>query len=189
MLSTDPARCAAHLDMTRLLAILAEHSERPRYTFMVLNLIAQAARPDGSAGPLVVHDGAPVLLRDWLCDALTPMAARNPRRRALADRVRRDLAQTGDLPDDPAARTAAIDCEVRARTRSTGKTAISRAVTELVAAGLLSRHYQGYCIDHENRGAQRHAVYTLGKAVRQVLGSNRQVPAAPAAVRQHELAL
>ena len=54
-----------------------------------------------------------------------------------------------------------IDDEVRQRVRASAKTNLSRIVSELVAAGLLSRHYQGHCVDHQNRGAQRHVIYTL----------------------------
>ena len=32
---------------------------------------------------------------------------------------------------------------------------------ELVSAGLLRRHYAGWCKDHANRGGGRHAVYTV----------------------------
>jgi hypothetical protein len=34
---------------------------------------------------------------------------------------------------------------------------------------LVHRHYQGYHVDHENRGAQREAVYTLLPGVRAAL--------------------
>jgi predicted transcriptional regulator len=61
------------------------------------------------------------------------------------------------------------DAEVRERVRASGMTSISRAVSELVRAGLLKRHYQGYRVDHENRGAQRQAVYTIPPFVRGAL--------------------
>jgi hypothetical protein len=131
---------------------------------MLLNLIAQAARTDGSAGPLVAYKGELVALRDWLSDALTPMARRDPRRVALADRVRAELSKAGLLSDDPDCAELAIEDEVRDRVRASGKTNLSRAVSELVRAGLLQRHYQGYRVDHPNRGAQRQAVYTLAGA-------------------------
>ena len=44
-----------------LLDQLAHASTRPRYAFMVLGLIAELARPDGSAGPIVMCNGSPVL--------------------------------------------------------------------------------------------------------------------------------
>ena len=64
----------------------------------------------------------------------------------------------------------AVDMELRDRIRVSGMTSVSRAVSELVQAGLLKRHYQGYRVDHENRGAQRQAVYTVPPAVRMALG-------------------
>lgn len=157
------------LDMPGLLDILAHSSARPRYAFMVLNLIAQAAGSNGRAGPFVVHEGKRVSMRDWLCDALTPMGSRDPRRLALLDRVRQDLEGEGSLPSDPDEAERAIDAEVRSRVRTSGKTNISRAVSELVRAGLISRHYQGYWIDHHNRGGHRQAVYTLSPVARTLL--------------------
>ena len=132
------------LDMPGLLEVLAHSSARPRYAFMVLNLIAKAAGPNGSAGPLIKNEGAHVTVRDWLCDALTPMGHRDPRRQALQERVRDELEGEGVLPADPAEAKRAIDSEVRSRVRVSGKTNVSRAVSDLVRAGLLFRHYQGY---------------------------------------------
>jgi hypothetical protein len=70
-----------------------------------------------------------------------------------------------------------IEEEVQQRARLAGKTNLSRAVSELVAADLLRRHYQGYRVNHHNRGAQRQAVYTLIGAARLLLG--RSAPPAP----------
>jgi hypothetical protein len=154
---------------------------------MLLNLIAQVARPDGSAGPTIVENGTLVLLRDWLCDALTPMGQRDPRRLTLEQRVREDLAHTGKLPSSPDCATQMIQDEVRARLRSSGKTNVSRAVSELVNAGLLKRHYQGYRVDHHNRGARRQAVYTLAATARGLINGTFTEPSPPP--RQIELAL
>lgn len=52
------------LDLPALLERLAEVSERPRYTFMVLNLIARAAGSSNSAGPCVHDAGKRVPVRD-----------------------------------------------------------------------------------------------------------------------------
>src|SRR3546814_18623895 len=57
------------IDMPSMMEALAQNSARPRYAFMVLNLIASIAGPDGRAGPPVVPDGSPATIRDWLCDA------------------------------------------------------------------------------------------------------------------------
>lgn len=142
---------------------------------MLLNLIAQVAGPDGRAGPWIKVESHLVSLRDWLCDALTPMAQRGPRATILADRVRSDLEERGLLPEGEAARDWAVSEEVRNRIRTAGKSNLSRAVSELVSAGLLRRHYQGYRVHHQNRGAQRHAVYTLAGEAR-LLVSRSDVP-------------
>lgn len=170
-----------------LLEQLAQISRRPRYAFMLLNLIAQVAKTGGRAGPLVVEGNVATPLRDWLCDALTPMGGRDPKRLALTERVERELRRGGRLPNDAAQAARMIDEEVRDRVRASGKTNLSRAVTELVNAGLLKRHYQGYCVDHLNRGAQRQAVYTLaGKALCLLVSD---ASARPKATRQGELPL
>lgn len=177
-------------DLSTLLERVAQVSTRPRYAFMLLTLIAEVAAPDGSAGPLVRQGRALVSLRDWLSDALTPMGHRDPRRQALAERVRSELILAGKLPQDPAAAAAAVEAELRERVRASGKTNLSRAVSELVGAGLLRRHYQGYAVDHHNRGAQRQAVYTLTGLARTLIAT--RAPAARSArtaAVQGELAL
>jgi hypothetical protein len=148
-------------DMAALLDCLAGVSTRPRYAFMVLGLIAQVAGPDGVAGPYVMTSAGPLPLRDWLCDGLAPMGQRDPRRAALAERVREGLRRDGLLPAEPAARDRVIEAELRERVRISGKTNLSRAISELVSAGLIRRHYKGFAVDHINRGAQRMVVYAL----------------------------
>lgn len=157
----EPAPGHGMSDKALLLEQLARASERPRYAFMLLNLIADVASGDGAAGPFVLRGNLSVGLRDWLCDALTPMGRRDPKRQALAARVRAEFERGGQLPEDPLEASRLVDLEVRDRVRASGKTNLSRAVTELVNAGLLKRHYQGFRVDHLNRGAQRQAVYTL----------------------------
>lgn len=158
------------LDLPAVLERLAEVSSRPRYTFMVLNLIARAAGSSDSAGPYVREGGQAIPVRDWLSDALIPMAQRDARRRAVVEQVRADLARKGALPVDPAQAEQAVASELRDRLRHSGRTNVSRAVSDLVRAGLIRRHYQGYCVDHENRGAQREAVYTIIPSVKRALG-------------------
>src|SRR3546814_15698158 len=88
-----------------------------------------------------------------------------------------------DLPEKRRGENAE---EMRARIRTAGKGNLSRAVSELMNAGLLRRHYQGYRVDHRNRGGQRHAVYTLiGDALRLVPG----ISSTPNLPVQGELAL
>lgn len=148
---------------------IAEHSARPRYTFMVLDLIARAARPNGQAGPLVREGEALVPIREWLAETIAPSGARYHHRRATTEKIRAALDAKGALPEDPAEAERVVDAHVSERVRETGMTAISRAVSELVRAGLIKRHYQGCWVDHENRGAQRHAVYTVMDEVRAAL--------------------
>lgn len=176
-------------DMSGLLDLLARSTSRPRYAFMLLNLIADRARPDGSAGPLIAEARGAVPIRDWLSDALTPMGQRDPRRLALAHRVRDELAAAGKLPEDEGDAARLIEDEVRLRVRAAGKTNLSRTVSELVKAGLLRRHYQGYRVDHHNRGAQRQAVYTLAGAARGLLGRGAPAPVAAQAARPRQAVL
>lgn len=157
-LAAAPAR---PLGLPALLERLAGISNRPRYAFMVLNLIARAAAANGNAGPYVREGEALVPIRDWLSDALAPMAQRDPRRLALTAAIRDQLAAADALPLDDAEAERAVDAEVRDRVRRSARTNVSHAVSELVRAGLVKRHYAGYRVDHHNRGAQRQAVYVL----------------------------
>lgn len=174
-------------DLSLLLDQLSQCCSRPRYAYMLLTLIADVARPDGSAGPLVRMANGPVTLRDWLCDALTPMGHRDPRRAALIERVQEDLRKSGQLLGDPVADQQVIVEEVRARVRASGKTNLSRAASELVKAGLLKRHYQGYRVDHLNRGAQRQAVYTLSGRARVLVNRGKSIGKPIEAARQGDL--
>ncbi|MBI0533056.1 hypothetical protein [Sphingomonas sp. TX0522] len=166
--SERPAR-TRELDVPAILDRLTAVCERPRYNFMVLNLIAQASAATGSAGPFVRMDGQRITIRDWLCDAMAPVARRDPRRLAFAEKVRSELIACGRLPQDPDCADAVIAEAVRQRIRRSGRTNVSRAVSELVRAGFVRRHYQGYRVDHHNRGAQRHAVYTITEETRRGL--------------------
>lgn len=161
-----PQAAAVTTGLPDIVRVIAEHSARPRYTFMVLDLIARIARPNGEAGPLVRDGQALVPIREWLAATIALSSTRNHQRRDTAAKVRASLAAAGELPADPAEAERIVDAQVSERIRDTGMTAISRAVSELVRAGLIQRHYQGYLVDHENRGAQRHAVYTVTPAVR-----------------------
>jgi hypothetical protein len=146
---------------------------------MLLNLIAEVADAKGSAGPYVSHPSGTVLLRDWLCDALVPMAHRDAKRRALTVKISEELGRSGQTMTGDARAQAAVEDEVRTRVRAAGKANLSRAVTELVKAGLLERHYEGYRVDHKNRGAQRTAVYTLAGSARTLLGNHSHVGRSP----------
>lgn len=149
----------AAIDMSEILTKVAKVSRRPRYTLMVLNLLSEAAGNSGEAGPFVSIRGTRMTVREWLADALTTMADRDHRRRALEQRVREELA--GTLPDDEDAAQAAVDEEVRARARASGQSNVSRAVSDLVRCGFVRRRYAGWCRDHVRHGGQRHAVYIV----------------------------
>lgn len=161
------------LDMPGILARLTEVCERPRYSFMVLNLIAQVSARTGSAGPYVRKGDSRVPVRDWLSDALAPVACRDPRRLAIAGKVRKELEEQNALPDDDTAADKLVEELVRKRIRLSGRTHVSRAVSELVRAGLVRRRYQGYRVDHHNRGAQRQVVYSVTEEARRALGAGR----------------
>jgi hypothetical protein len=167
-------------EMAALLDMLAHASTRPRYAFMVLSLIAEVANGDGEAGPFVKRDRQQHTLRDWLCDSLAPMGGRDPRRMALAARVEADLQAAGTLPKDACQSAAMVEQELRDRIRASGKTNLSRAVSELVGAGLLRRYYAGYAVDHANRGGQRNAVYVLQGLARCLLPRHNAPRAVPA---------
>jgi hypothetical protein len=161
---------AAPFDMPDLIERIADVSSRPRYAFMVLNLIAKVAGGNsGSAGPYVLEESRRVPLRDWLCDSLVAMAKRDPRRLAIVAEVRDALAADADLPRDPDELARLVDDKVKERVRRSGRSNVSRAVSDLVRAGLVRRHYQGYRVDHHNRGAQREAVYTIMPAAARAL--------------------
>ena len=156
---------AESLNLPALIERITDVSARPRYAFMVLNLIAKVAgKNSGSAGPYVIDQEQRIRLRDWLCDALIPVAKRDPRRLAIVEQVKAGLVAQQLLPADPTAAARMIDEEVKVRVRQSGRCNVSRAVSDLVRAGLIRRHYQGYRVDHHNRGAKREAVYTITPA-------------------------
>ena len=72
-------------DVRQILYRLAQVSSRPRYAFMVLNLISEVADPHGKAGPLIGCGPEATTVRDWLSDALAPLASQ--RRRAAPCRA------------------------------------------------------------------------------------------------------
>lgn len=156
-----PARAHGGQDLGTLLGAITMASSRPRYAFMVLSLIAEVADGSGKAGPFVRRGNHSETLRDWLSDSLTPIGARDPRRLALAERVREELQREGKLARDPREAALLLEQEVQERIRSSTKTNLSRAISELVRAGLVRRHYAGFRVDHPNRGGHRHVVYTL----------------------------
>jgi hypothetical protein len=168
-----------------IFAVLAEVSSRPRYAFLVLQLVAEIADGRGQAGPYVSRGGEAALLRDWLCRRLLPLSEQSGRRSALRARVAASIRDrlTGDADRD----AALVDAAAREQAEAVGRANVSRAISDLVRAGLVTRHYAGYATNHENRGGGRHAVYVVSPAVLTLLG--RQPASAPpsASRRQGEL--
>lgn len=163
----------ALLDVTAILSRPSEHSIRARYAFVVLNLISEAAGPSGSVGPELVRQGVPVAVRDWLSDALALLAERDQLRRKHAARAGDHLAN--EPPSDSAAAAQIVDTEIRDLVRRSGKTNVSSAVSDLMRAGLLVRHYAGWCKDHLNRSGQRQSVYTVNASALADLRRNSQL--------------
>ena len=128
-----------------------------------------------------------MLLRDWLCTQLLPMSEQTVRRAGLRARVTTSLQDrlTGDLEAD----AARVDHAVEEQVLAVGRANVSRAISDLARAGLVTRHYAGYATNHENRGGGRHAVYVVPPAVLRVLGKSVAMPAADvsATKRQGEL--
>ena len=148
-------------------AVLVETSNRPRYAFLVLQLVAEIADGRGQAGPFVAQGGVTMLLREWLCSQLLPMSAQPARRAALRARVAAGLKDelTGNTGIDAARVEAAVEEQVQA----VGRANVSRAISDLVRAGLMTRHYAGYATNHKNRGGGRHAVYVVKPGVLSLL--------------------
>lgn len=152
---------------------VSQVSKRPRYVLLVLNLIAKAAGENGSLGPYVRKGAERIPVRDWLCQALAPLASRDCRRTAMIEAIRSELTAKAANMESAAVLAQQADEEIQARILRSGRTNVSRAVSDLVRAGLLQRHYQGYRVDHPNRGAQREAVYTIAPEVRLALANGQ----------------
>ena len=151
-----------------IVAKLAASSKRPRYVILVLQLVGEAANVHGRAGPFVMAGNHKMALRDWLCAQLMPLSERDDRRSALRTRVAEQIAHklSGDAEQDKPVIDAALDEHVLC----VGRANISRAISDLVRAGLVRRHYAGYATNHANRGGGRHAVYVLEQDTLAALG-------------------
>jgi hypothetical protein len=128
-----------------------------------------------------------VLLRDWLCNQLMPISEKGRRREALRQRV---IAGVKDkLTGDPARDAARIEAAVEEQAQTVGRANISRAISDLVRAGFVTRHYAGYATNHDNRGGGRHAVYVVQPKVLQLLRGTPAKATAPdrRPARQEEL--
>jgi hypothetical protein len=180
MQTNDPRTGHGHV-----IALLALHSARPRYAFLVLQLIADVADGRGRAGPFVRFGKASSTIRDWLVDGLMPISGRDGRRDAM--RLRVEASLTAKLTGDEEADDVLISRELENQARVVGRQNVSRAISDLVKAGLVTRHYAGYATNHVNRGAGRHAVYVLSSMAMRALG--KDVPAARLAPSARRLSL
>ncbi len=131
------------LSVTQILDRLSEASQRPRYAFMILNLLAEQAGSDGRAGPFIIDkDQERLSLREYIGKSLSRMSGRDRRRKQLEKRVREELA--GNLPDDLFEAQKIVDQAVDERARGYGADNFSRVVSELEKCGYLRRYYDGY---------------------------------------------
>ncbi|WP_179044624.1 hypothetical protein [Sphingobium lactosutens] len=88
------------MDMPALVERIMTVSPRPRYTLIVLNLLAKGADPAGVAGPYIVDEGHRVPVLDWLGKAMIPMAQRHHRRQAIRRSLVDDLKARDAMPED-----------------------------------------------------------------------------------------
>jgi len=157
-------------------ATLAKLSARPRYAFLVLQLVTEVSDVRGRAGPLVhTSESSPMFLRDWMCRQLLPMSERDGRRSAMRARIVDGLR--GQLTGEAKHDETLIDSILEEHVLAVGRANVSRAISDLVKAGFLSRYYAGYATNHGNRGGGRHAVYVVQPQILSALG--RPVPAVP----------
>ena len=138
---------------------LSEVSSRPRYAFAVLNLLAEQAGPNSKVGPFIQDEDETLPLRVWVGKRLSRISGRSQRRKQIEQRIRQELAE--ELPADMFEAQKIIDAAVEERVRITGADNFSRVVTELERAGYVSRFYQGYRTNHNNRGGLRNLVCVL----------------------------
>lgn len=158
-LVSNRPRARAPLTVSAILERLARVSARPRYSYMVLSLIAESADQKGEAGPFIKLGAKALPVRDWVAEMLAPTAERTVRRTQLRERVARELQSTLSRDAEEAQRQ--IEAAVAERVRAVGRANVSRAVSDLVKAQFVRRHYAGWVKDHARRGGHRHAVYTV----------------------------
>lgn len=121
--------------ISALPALLASSCDRPRFAFIVFQLLASVADDTGTVGPFVPNGKGSLPVRDWLAGQLLPMCVQSRR--------------SPTPPPD------------QENTLAAARTNVSRVVSSLVRAGLLERHYAGYATNHVNRGGGRHVVYVI----------------------------
>lgn len=87
--------------------------------------------------------------------------------------MRRELEAERVLPAEPERAQRLVDERVGERLGRSGRTNVGRAVSERVRGGLVRRQYQGYRVNHQNRGAKRQAVYMVVPEARRARGSGK----------------
>jgi len=136
----------AAIDLGVIFDRLSVHSRRPRFAFMVLNLLSEAADSRGRAGPLVTHNGETLPVRLWLGGTLARMGENHRRRADMRRRVATMIEQAAE-PDEGQVVTPPteedLDKAVQERARVTSGANVSRAVSDLVKCGLVKRAYAG----------------------------------------------
>lgn len=163
------------LTVGAILDRLAESSRRPRFSFLLLSLLAEVADERGAAGPFVAEGNHHLPVREYLAARLGGLAKHDRRRQALRERITNEVAAAGGTPPDLFSRQARIDEEVEALVRAEAARNVSRCITDLERAGLCSRYYAGRTIDHRNRGGRRHAVYVVSPEVLAALRTRSQM--------------
>lgn len=134
----------------------------------MLDLTGHACRPTERIGPYVRENDNLVPVRDWFCDQIVMISGQELKRPAVTTQVRSELTSRSVLPTDLDAARQVVNEVVQDLTRKCGRSNKSQPVSDLVKAELVRRHYQGYAVDHLNRGAQRQAVYQVTGLAAQV---------------------
>jgi len=147
------------LSVGHIIDTLSASSKRPRYAFIVLNLLAEQAGAGNQAGPFIEEQGRALPLREWIGERMARMSGRDSRRRELEKRIRAEMRDR--LPDDLIEAQQMVDHAVAEHVRATGADNASRVVSELERCGFLKRRYDGYRTNHRNRGGLRNLVCIL----------------------------
>lgn len=177
LLHAPQPRESGALTVGAILDRLAESSRRPRFSFLLLSLLAEVADERGAAGPFIIEDNHHLPVREYLAARLAGLAKHDRRRQALRERIANEVAAAGGTSSQPDlfTRQARIDEEVEALVRAEAARNVSRCITDLERAGLCSRYYAGRTVDHRNRGGRRHAVYVVSPEVLAALRTRSQM--------------
>jgi hypothetical protein len=153
----------APLTVSEILERLARNSRRPRYALMVLTLLSEAADRRGQAGPFVEVEGQRLPVRLWLGGTLAKMSAHHKRRADMRERINQTMAAAPHDATSDSEIATKLEQRVTERARDVGGANISRAVTDLVRCGLVTRQYVGNWTRHARKGGHRHAAYVVSQ--------------------------